>query len=108
MPFSYNKGQWVKKYDFTNLKNDKSLGDQNKHLVNLLIDQFYLLIYLEGLWFIIERCSTVLGKFWDIHLCTITCKPQPQNHNIYIERTFNSVQNGINKSENLFFKSYAR
>ena len=36
--------------------------------VRLIIDQFYLLISLEGVWSIPESFILIIGKFWDVHL----------------------------------------
>ena len=51
-------------------------------LARLIIDQFYLLISLEGMWSFIRSLILVLVPFWS-HFGTSTyimCKPQPQNH----------------------------
>ena len=52
-------------------KNHKDKNDYQKKfimLAHLIIDQFYLLISLEGMWSFISSFMTVLIPFCDFHL----------------------------------------
>ena len=52
-------------------KNHKKKKDYQKKflcVVLLIIDQFYLLMYLEGMWSFISSFMIVQVPFWDIHL----------------------------------------
>ena len=62
-------------------------------LARLIIDQFYLLISLEGMWSFIRSLILVLVPFWS-HFGTSTyimCKPQPQNHKQIYHLKVNSI-----------------
>ena len=52
-------------------KNHKKKKDYQKRfcsVAHLIIDQFYLLISLEGMWSFISSFIIVLVPFWDFHL----------------------------------------
>ena len=52
-------------------KNHNKKKDYQKRLCSvphLIIDQFYLLISLEGMWSFIPSFMSVLVPFWDFHL----------------------------------------
>ena len=62
-------------------------------LARLIIDQFYLLISLEGMWSFIRSLILVLVPFRS-HFGTSTyimCKPQPQNHKQIYHLKVNSI-----------------
>ena len=52
------------------LKNHKKKDNQKRFcsVPHLIIDQFYLLISLEGMWSFIPSVMSVLVPLWDLHL----------------------------------------
>ena len=49
-------------------KNHNKKKGLPKKIVLVIIDQFYLLISLEGMWSFISSFVIVLVPFWDFHL----------------------------------------
>ena len=69
--YDYKVNRSTKSVIFKHLKNHKKKKDYQKRfcsVVHLIIDQFYLLISLEGMWSFIPSFMIVLVPFWDFHL----------------------------------------
>ena len=59
------------------------------HQQHLIIDQFYLLILLEGVWSFLWNLRFVIVKLWIIHL--LNTQPQPQKQIHYTQISYSKV-----------------